>query len=94
MLYKNLPDDELKKVMRVRFVLDYVAAFQMLIVGRSWNNFKAVIKARKAFYCWRHCFNKDRQEIARLRIKSPSERVNYSILWQYYIKGKKLFSQL
>ena len=94
MLYKNLPDDELKKVMRVRFVLDYVAAFQMLIIDRSWSNFKAVLKARKAFYCWRHCFNKDRQEIARLRIKSPSERVNYSILWQYYMKGKKLFSQL
>lgn len=94
MLYKNLPDNELRKVMRVRFVLDYVAAFQMLIIDRSWSNFKAVLKARKAFYCWRHCFNKDRQEIARLRIKSPSERVNYSILWQYYMKGKKHFSQL
>ena len=94
MLYKNLPDDELKHVMRVRCVLDYVAAFQMLIIDRSWSNFKAVIKARKAFYHWRHNFDSERREIAKLRSINPSERVNYSILWQYYIKGKKLFSQL
>ena len=43
MLYKNLPDAELKSVMRMRCVLDYVAAFQMLIMERSWGNFKAVV---------------------------------------------------
>ena len=94
MLYKNLPDAELKSVMRMRCVLDYVAAFQMLIMERSWGNFKAVVKARRAFRRWRHQFDEDRCEISRTRLENPSERVCYSILWQYYFKGKKTFSQL
>ena len=94
MLYKNLPDAELKSVMRMRCVLDYVAAFQMLIMERSWGNFKAVVKARRAFRRWRHQFDEDRCEINRTRLENPSERVRYSILWQYYVKGKKTFSQL
>ena len=94
MLYKNLPDAELKSVMRMRCVLDYVAAFQMLIMERNWGNFKAVVKARRAFRRWRHQFDEDRCEISRTRLENPSERVCYSILWQYYVKGKKAFSQL
>lgn len=94
MLYKNLPDGELKGVMRVRRVLDYVAALKMLVADRSWADFKAVVKARRAFYRWRHNFDDDRREIGRTRTASPSERVGYSILWQYYVKGRKTFSRL
>ena len=82
MLYKNLPDGELKGVMRVRRVLDYVAALKMLVADRSWADFKAVVKARRAFYRWRHNFDDDRREIGRTRTAGPSERVGYSILWQ------------
>ncbi|MBA7488616.1 MAG: glycosyltransferase family 2 protein [Prevotella sp.] len=94
MLYKNLPDGELKGVMRVRRVLDYVAALKMLVADRSWVDFKAVVKARRAFYRWRHNFDDDRREIGRTRTAGPSERVGYSILWQYYVKGRKTFSRL
>lgn len=94
MLYKNLPDGELKGVMRVRRVLDYVAALKMLVADRSWADFKAVVKARRAFYRWRHNFDDDRREIGRTRTAGPSERVDYSILWQYYVKGRKTFSRL
>lgn len=94
MLYKNLPDGELKGVMRVRRVLDYVAALKMLVADRSWTDFKAVVKARRAFYRWRHNFDDDRREIGRTRTAGPSERVGYSILWQYYVKGRKTFSRL
>ena len=94
MLYKNLPDGELKGVMRVRRVLDYVAALKMLVADRSWVDFKAVVKARWAFYRWRHNFDDDRREIGRTRTAGPSERVGYSILWQYYVKGRKTFSRL
>ena len=94
MLYKNLPDGELKGVMRVRRVLDYVAALKMLVADRSWADFKAVVKARRAFYRWRHNFDDDCREIGRTRTASPSERVGYSILWQYYVKGRKTFSRL
>ena len=94
MLYKNLPDGELKGVMRMRRVLDYVAALKMLVADRSWVDFKAVVKARRAFYRWRHNFDDDRREIGRTRTAGPSERVGYSILWQYYVKGRKTFSRL
>ena len=94
MLYKNLPDGELKGVMRVRRVLDYVAALKMLVADRSWADFKAVVKARRAFYRWRHNFDDDRREIGRTRTAGLSERVDSSLPWQYYVKGRKTFSRL
>ncbi len=95
MLYKNLPDNELRQVMRVRFFLDWVAAVEMLVLQRNLGDFKAVIRGRRAFNKWKHDFDKDRQEIAKTRRLNPvPERKPFSILWQYYAKGRKLFSQL
>ncbi len=95
MLYKNLPDAELRHVMRVRFFLDWLAAFQMLILGRSIGDFKAVIKARKDFKEWLNDFTEDRERIQRV-VSSPtlSGKTSICILWQYYVKGKKFFSRL
>lgn len=94
MLYKNLPDEELTQVMRMRWFLDYTAAFQTLLCG-NWGDFKAIFKARKAFKDWRNDFDKDREEIQKHRILKPvPERKRYSVIWQYYIKGKKTFDKL
>ena len=94
-LYKNLPDDELGCVMRRRWLLDWLAAIEMLVLKRNWGDFKAVWKGRRAFHKWKHDFDKDRQEIAETRILNPvPQRVNYSILWRYYVKGQKKFSEL
>lgn len=95
MLYKNLGDNELDYVMRVRWFLDYLAAFEMLLLKHSWGDFKAVLKARKAFRSWRKDFEADRKKIQASRVeKNLSQIYDGSILWQYYAKGKKLFSQL
>ena len=95
MLYKNLPDDELRHVMRMRMILDYVAALQMLILGRSLGDFKAVIKARHDFKAWMHSFDQERQRIQQGRmINTPAGKTSIFLLWQYYAKGKKLFSAL
>lgn len=95
MLYKNLPDDELAHVMRVRWVLDYVAAFETLLVNRNWGDFKAILRARKAFHHWRHEFDADRDVIRRTRVLNPvPQRYCLSILWAYYVKGKRTFSAL
>ena len=95
MLYKNLGDNELDYVMRVRWFLDYLAAFEMLLLKHSWGDFKAVLKARKAFKSWRKDFEADRKKIQASRVeKNLSQIYDGSILWQYYAKGKKLFSQL
>ena len=49
MLYKNLPEEELAPVMRVRTFLDYCAALVWLLKG-DWANVKAVCEARKEFH--------------------------------------------
>lgn len=96
MLYKNLPDNEWHKVSRMRLVLDYVAALKMLLLEHNVGEFKAVLRARKDFHRWKHDFDDDRRTILSGRVeKSPLAcRQPYSILWQYYMKGKKNYSQL
>lgn len=46
MLYKNLPQEEIGGVMRMRWFLDYVAAGMFLLKGQ-WTQVTAVFKARK-----------------------------------------------
>ena len=96
MLWKNLPEDELRSVMRWRWLLDYVAAWWALIGQRNLGDFKAIYRARRAFLAWRHDFDADRD------FASPKGggawpqdgRKPYSILWQYYVKGRKRYSDL
>lgn len=95
MLYKCLPDKDLKSVMRWRWWLDYLAAWEMLILKRNVGDFKAVYRARRAFKRWRKDFEADRKEIQASRVtKEILERRAFSLLWQYYVKGRKTFAQL
>lgn len=94
MLYKNLPEAELAGTLRVRRILDYVAALQFLLKGDT-GNFKAVLNARKEYKKNRSDFEADR-----VRIQSSSvlaqipERMPIFLLWQYYAKGMKTFSEI
>ena len=95
MLYKCLPDNELHHVMRMRWLLDYLAAWEMLILKRNWGDFRAVYRARKAFQRWKHDFDKDREEIQKGRVqKEIPEQRSFMLLWQYYAKGRRRFSDL
>jgi GT2 family glycosyltransferase len=95
MLYKCLPDDELKHVMRWRWFLDYLAAFEMLLLKRNWGDFCAVFRARRAFRRWRSDFDADRHAIQSSRTGGDAVvRRPFSLLWQYYVKGRKHFSDL
>lgn len=95
MLYKNLSDKELSYVMRVRWFLDYLAAFEMLLLQRNWGDFKAVFKARKAFKEWRSSFDEERKRIQAQRVEEEIPQIfQTSILWQYYAKGVKNFKDL
>lgn len=94
MLYKNLPQDELSRVMRVRRLLDCMAAIQFLMKG-DIGNFMAVLKARSAFRRIRIDFESDRRNIQQSRVLSHvPERKGFMLLWQYYAKGKKTFAKL
>ena len=94
MLYKNLPDSELCSVMRMRAVLDYVAAVKFLLAG-SPGDFKAVLRARREFKRLRGEYKAVREQNLALAVVSAiKERATFALLWQYYVKGKKYFSQL
>ncbi len=94
MLYKNLPEAELKSVMRMRCVFDYLAALQFLLKG-DVKNCAAVFKARCEFLRIRPDFDKERRRIQQLRKNQRvPERVAFSLLWQYYARGKKTFKEL
>ena len=95
MLYKCLPEEELKSVMRWRWWLDYLAAWEMLILKRNVGDFKAVYRARHAFKRWKKNFESDRRQIQASRVvKVIPERGCFSLLWQYYVKGRKTFDSL
>ena len=95
MLYKCLPDKELQHVMRWRWWLDYLAAWEMLLLKRNWGDFCAVYRARRAFSRWRRDFDADRRKIQQGRVGGAvAERRPFSLLWQYYAKGKKTFAEL
>ena len=67
----------------------------MLLLKRNLGDFKAVFKARRAFKRWRKDFESDRRHIQQSRRaeKIPEQRP-FSLLWQYYAKGKKHFDDL
>lgn len=94
MLYKNLPDGELRHVMRVRLFLDYVAAFQALLSGRV-GDFRAIINGRKAFKKWLPEYREVRREVQGRRVVRDVTGVyRHSILWQYYAKGHKKYAEI
>lgn len=95
MLYKNLPDSELRHVMRIRWWLDYVAAFETLLLHGNVGDFKAIYRARRDFKAWRGQFADDRKRIQQRRKQGLAPvRSRISLLWQYYARGRKTFACL
>ena len=94
MLYKNLPEKELKRVMFIREVLDGVAALVFLLKGEK-EAARAVLQARKEFKRIRPDFETSRAENMEKAVSAViPERVDYSILWKYHAGRKKVFSSL
>lgn len=94
MLYKNLPQKELNSVMRIRFLLDMLAALQFLLKG-DIANFKAIFKARKAFKEMKDSCIPSRAEIQKKKVMEKAPEIgNFSLLWQYYVKGNKTFRKI
>jgi len=97
MLYKNLPEKELRYVMRVRWFLDYVAAWQTLILIRNVGDFRAIYRARHDFMKWRTEFRPERKEhqIDRVEPRVPRTlRTSFCLVWQYYARGRKKYTDL
>lgn len=94
MLYKNLPPQELVPVMRVRTLLDYMAALNFLL-HFQWSNVKAVLRARRSFHALKDSYAQTRAEnMRRAVLDDIPERTTFSLLWAFYGKGKRRFTEL
>lgn len=94
MLYKNLPQEDLLPVMRIRAVLDYIAMLSFVLKGQIPNAL-AVFRARRDYASLRPSFNASREEnLKKTCLTVIPERTKSSILAQFYLHGKKFFSQL
>lgn len=94
LLYKNLPQERLEPVMRIRFWLDALASLKFLLTFQ-WGSFLAVWRARMEYRRILADFQQDRDRNLALGILSPvPEQSTFSLLYQYYVKGRKKYSQL
>lgn len=91
MIYKNAVDAN--KILFIRFFLDYMAAAVYLLKGET-DNVKAVWKARNEFSKMKTELKKDREENLRKTVCKPDGLVDYSILVQAKLMGKKKYSEL
>ncbi len=92
LLYKNLPSQRLGAVLCWRFFLDAVASAKFLLSGQcrsSWN----VWRAWREFWTKRHGFDEVRKRNQELAVCDPLEDGVGSILWQYYVRGRKTWRQ-
>ena len=94
MLYKNLPERDLRRVLFVRGLLDYVAAAMFVLKGES-GSAKAVLRARREFRKLKPEYKASREEnlLQAVSMDVP-ERSCFSILWQYHARGRKTFDKL
>ncbi|TDB63737.1 glycosyltransferase family 2 protein [Arundinibacter roseus] len=88
MLYKNLPAKQLFPVLLARLLLDGVSSVRFIMAG-AWPDVWAIVRAHFAFYGLI-------PKLSRMRKELPIQAELYqkSVVWQYFIKGKKRFSQL
>ncbi len=94
MLYKNLPHKLFKKTFDVRFYLDNLAALHLLLQGKI-QNAKAISDARTEFRKVSPKFAEKRDENILKSVTSiDKEIVQTSILYEYYVKRHRKFSQI
>ena len=93
LLYKNMQSRRLRRVLIVRWFLDYAAALQFFLSGKS-QNAKSVFKARRDFARDKHLFADDRRDNIAKTVKSDDDILApFAVLWQYYSRGKKTFDK-
>ncbi|MDX9747098.1 MAG: glycosyltransferase family 2 protein [Paludibacter sp.] len=94
MLYKNLPDSELNRILILRWLLDLVAALHLLLSGKP-SNALSVLKAQRDFIRMKKDFSERRHENQQQSVASDLKGCyKGSILFDYYFKRHKTFSSL
>jgi GT2 family glycosyltransferase len=94
LLYKNLPERRLRRVMFIRFWLDALASLVFLLKGES-RSFRAVWQARREFRRIRQDFAADRAtNLAATTLDPIPEQYIGSILVAYHLRRRHTFEHL
>lgn len=93
MLLKNLRKRELIWILPLRMILDGVSAAKYLLAN-NFGDFWAVFKAHVSFYSLIPYTIAFRRRIKTVKFKTSSISYKGSIVWQYFAKGKKKYSDL
>lgn len=91
-LYKNLPVKRRGSILFMRMLLDGLAAFQFLLMGKG-GSFLAVVRAHFGYYKWR-ADKSDRSEGVRQEMMNRAGVFDGSIVSDYFLKRKKTFSAI
>jgi len=94
LLYKNLPAHHLFYILFIRMILDGVATTKLL--GQfNFKGFKSVLKAHLHFYKSLPALNRKRNLACKnVNIKTFDEMLSKSIVFQFYIRKRKRFSEI
>ncbi len=90
LLYKNLPQNRLWKVLITRLFLDGLAGLKFVLDGH-WNDMIAVIRAHFYFYSHLRILRSKRKNLKQIPVSKVYKR---SLVAQHFFKRKKYFSQL
>ncbi len=94
LIYKNVPERRLKKVLFVRYFLDYLAAWMFFMKGHRADAY-AIVRARNAFAKLKPSYKPVRESIQSAALeKEPDQIYQGSVLWNYHMKRKKTYSRL
>lgn len=94
LLYKNLPDNKLHRVLLIRKLLDGLAAIMFIFTGR-YSIFKAILKAHIDYYKSIRTLKEKRKLVRDLtKKKNGGNLLNKSIVFRFYIRGEKTFNSL
>ncbi|MBS1977445.1 MAG: glycosyltransferase family 2 protein [Bacteroidetes bacterium] len=93
LLYKNLPTFQVWTRLPVRILLDWIAAFKFSLTGQLKDGL-AVFRAHRDFFLnWKRERIKRKAE-GRLGYHRPETFYSGSIVWQYFVLGKRKYSEL
>lgn len=93
LLYKNQLYRSFSNSYRVRIVLDLIAALKFLVFD-GVGHFAAVLKAHVHFTKMRKEYRVTRLQLKERKGDVLQEVMPYSIVWLYYVKKKRYFSEL
>ncbi|HEX8545673.1 MAG TPA: glycosyltransferase family 2 protein, partial [Cytophagaceae bacterium] len=94
LLYKNLPESKLLPIILQRMVLDGVAGMKFLLSG-GFYHCVAIIQAHLYLYSNFKKVREKRLGVQQKEFKGEiSGILNESLVWNYFIKKKKKFSEL